>query len=422
MSLDFGVIADDLTGGLIVAGMLEREGVACPLVTEADQAALVGDCSALVIARRFRLSPPAAAVADVEVTTRALNGLGAKQVYYKYCATFDSTDDGNIGPCADAIMRLRGVDRLGFCPAFPAVDVTVYQGHMFYKGALLSESAKRFDPVTPMPDSNLVRVLQRQTRHKIDLVPRRIVHRGVAAVSSFVEDRVAAGIRYFIFDAIDDEDVRICAGATADWPAMTGGDTLAQLAPAVHGMKKRTIAQKLPKTGGHEAILAGSCGAATLEQLSRFAAHHPVRTIDLVDAAPDPERAIADAVDWADDRKDKGPFAIATSAPPDLVERAHAALGREAAGHLGERLFSGLAKRLYDLGVRNFIVAGGETSGIVVEALDIKRVDVAPMGDFGGGLCHAAAPDPMSLLLKAGKMGGPDVFLCAFEEMRNFDG
>lgn len=422
MPIEFGVIADDLTGGLIVAGLLERERISCPLITAPDQARLVADENALVIARRFRLSPPDEAIADVEEATRALNALGARQVYYKYCATFDSTDDGNIGPCADAIMDLRGADRLGFCPAFPAVDVTVYQGHMFYKGTLLSESAKRFDPVTPMPDSNLVRVLQRQTRHPVALVPHRILRRGAAAVSSFIDDAVNAGRRYFVFDAIDDEDVRVCAKATANWPAMTGGDTLAQLASTRDGMQRRDTERKLPNTPGYEAVLAGSCGPATLEQLERFNARFPVRRIDLVDASTDPDKAIAEAIDWARPHIAQGPIAIATSALPDVVERVQKTLGDKRAGQLGEELFAGLARQLRALGVRKFIIAGGETSGIVVEALGIERVDVAPIGDFGGGLCHATAPEPLSLLLKAGKMGGPDVFPRAFEEMRNFDG
>lgn len=422
MALDFGVIADDLTGGLIVAGMLEREGVACPLVTSADLTRDAQESGAIVIARRFRLSPPDKAVAEVEAATRAFTALGARQVYYKYCATFDSTDDGNIGPCADALMRLRGADRLGFCPAFPAVDVTVYQGHMFYKGDLLSDSVKRFDPVTPMSDSNLVRVLQRQTRHRVGLVPRRVLNEGAAAVSDYVDDAVSQGTHCFIFDAVDDGDVRVCAEATAGWTAMTGGDTLAQLAPSVRAMPRRSTQRKLPNTAGYEAVLAGSCGPATLGQLDRFGTHHPVFEIDVVEAAADPDRAIDAAIDWARPRISQGPVAIATSASSDEVQRVHKALGREAAGRLGEMFFAALARRLFELGVRRFIVAGGETSGIVVEALGIRQVDVAPIGDFGGGLCHASRPEPMSLLLKAGKMGGPDVFLRAFQEMRSFDG
>ena len=139
MTLDTGVIADDLTGGLLVAGFLEAEGIECPVVTGAgDVAAAAAGGPALVVARRIRFASPTQAVAEFETAAEALVAAGARQVYYKYCATFDSTDDGNIGPCADALMRLGGVDRLGFCPAFPGVGITVYQGHMFLRDQLLN--------------------------------------------------------------------------------------------------------------------------------------------------------------------------------------------------------------------------------------------------------------------------------------------
>ena len=149
MAIDTGVVADDLTGGVLVAGFLEAEGIHCPVLLSSEAVATVDDSPALLVARRLRLAPAATAVADFEAAAAALAAKGARQIYYKYCATFDSTDDGNIGPCADALMRLRGIDRLGFCPAFPGVGITVYQGHMFLRGELLSESPKRFDPVAP---------------------------------------------------------------------------------------------------------------------------------------------------------------------------------------------------------------------------------------------------------------------------------
>ena len=416
MAIDTGVVADDLTGGVLVAGFLEAEGIHCPVLLSSEAVATVDDSPALLVARRLRLAPAATAVADFEAAAAALAAKGARQIYYKYCATFDSTDDGNIGPCADALMRLRGIDRLGFCPAFPGVGITVYQGHMFLRGELLSESPKRFDPVTPMPDSNLVRVLGRQTMRRVGLVPHRILRAGEAAAQAHIDAAVADGTPYLVFDAIDDADVAMCARLTAGWPAMTGGDTLSHMGPVLR-ITERAPARVLPNVTGLAAVISGSCGPATFEQLDRFAMHYPVRRIDLVEAADDPSAAVAEALDWAALRLSDGPIAVAISDHPEGVARTQAVLGREGAARLGEAICAELARGLFSLGVRRFVVAGGETSGAVAEALGIFRLDVAAPGSIGGGLCYAETPAPMSLLFKAGKMGAPDLFLRAFEAM-----
>jgi len=422
MALDTGVIADDLTGGLLVAGFLEAEGIECPVVTGAgDVAAAAAGGPALVVARRIRFASPTQAVAEFETAAGALVAAGARQVYYKYCATFDSTDDGNIGPCADALMRLGGVDRLGFCPAFPGVGITVYQGHMFLRDQLLNESPKRFDPLAPMPDPNLVRVLGRQTGRRVGLVARDILHQGDAVARAHIDALVADGIPYLIFDAIDDADVAACARLTADWPAMTGGDTLSHMAPARRIAERGPPRGCLPVVAGLAAVISGSCGAATLTQLERFEAYRPVRRIALIEAAADPAAAVAEALTWAESRLADGPVALAVSDHPAGVAQAQAALGRDGAGRLGEELCADLAVGLYGLGVRRFAVAGGETSGAVAAALGIGRLDVAVHGPLGGGLCHADAPAPMSLLFKAGKMGPPDIFLKTFATMEAAD-
>lgn len=416
MPIDTGVIADDLTGGLLVASFLEAEGIPCPLFTTPEAVPEALDTPACVIARRIRLAPADRAVADFEAAAAALLRHGARQVYYKYCATFDSTPEGNIGPCADALMRITGGDRLGFCPAFPAVGITVYQGHMFLRGELLSESPKRHDPLTPMPDPNLVRFLGRQTGQRVGLVPHDVLAAGTAAAEAHIARLVADGMPYMIFDAIDDDDVAVCAEVTAGWPAMTGGDTLSYMAPRLR-VTGRSRAAPLPGVSGPGAVIAGSCGAATLEQLDRFTRQRPVRRVDLVQAAADPAAAVAEALDWAAQRMHDGPVALAVSDRPDGVARAQAALGRAAAARLGETICAKLATGLFDLGVRRFVVAGGETSGAVARALGIERLDAAPPGPLGGGLCHAARPAPMGLFFKAGKMGPPDLFLEALEMM-----
>jgi uncharacterized protein YgbK (DUF1537 family) len=219
-----------------------------------------------------------------------------------------------------------------------------------------------------------------------------------------------------IFDAIDDVDVAVCAELTAAWPAMTGGDTLSYMAPRLR-VTKRTRPFPLPRVCGPGAVIAGSCGAATLNQLDRFARHRPVRNIDLIEAAGDPDAAVADALDWAVGEVRHGPVALAVSDRPEGVARTQAKLGRAPAARLGEKICASLAAGLFQIGVRRFAVAGGETSGAVASALGIERLEAAAPGRLGGGLCHAAAPAPMGLFFKAGKMGPPNVFLEALEMM-----
>ncbi|GMG85078.1 four-carbon acid sugar kinase family protein [Paralimibaculum aggregatum] len=420
-AFDTGVIADDLTGGLLVAGFLEAAGIRCPLFTAPEPLFAPPGTPACVIARRIRLAPAEQAVTAFEVAARTLLSHRPRQLYYKYCATFDSTDAGNIGPCAEALLRMTGADRLGFCPAFPAVGITLYQGYMFLRGELLSESPKRHDPVTPMPDPHIPRVLGRQTGHCVGLVPHAVLAEGAAAVRAHVDRLAARGRRFLVFDALDDRDVAVCAEVTAGWPAMTGGDTLAHLAPAARGLGGGQP-YRAPPVAGPGAVIAGSCGPATLQQLARFAAHRPLRRLDLVAAAANPGAAVGAALDWAGRHIGAGPVALAISDAPEGVAATQAVLGRDEAARLGERLCAELAAGLFRLGLRRFVVAGGETSGAVAEALGIERLDAPPPGRLGGGLCHAAAPEPMGLFFKAGKMGPPDLFLEALATMETPDG
>ena len=225
--IELGVIADDLTGGMMVASLLEREGVRCPLVTSTEVLKnLQFDAEAVVIGRKIRLIPPTAAVSDAKNSASGLVAAGAKRIYYKYCATFDSTDEGNIGPIAEALMTTLNTDRTIFCPAFPEYSVTIFQGRMFLGNIMLGESSKRFDPVTPMTNSNLVEVLAAQSKGKAGVIPHSTLIAGKEAAQAYVDDQVADGTGLFITDAADNDDVASIAKLTLDWPLATGADAL----------------------------------------------------------------------------------------------------------------------------------------------------------------------------------------------------
>lgn len=409
-ALTTGIIADDLTGGVLVAASLIDQGIPCPVVTEP---AGVGDhcnAAACVVAGQFRLQPAQEAVRWFDEAQKALSEKGARHIIYKYCATFDSTDNGNIGPCADALMRHTAADRLGFCPAFPPRGVTIYQGHIFLGSELLCNSSKRFDPVTPMPDPDLVAVLQRQTEQKVALVSHHILTQGVEKTRCFIDQAHKQGATCFFFDAIDENDVATCADVTRGWPAMTGGDTLLATLPALQTGERRAVADLPSLPPGNTAIIAGSCAGATLRQLERFEEKHPVMRLKLNDAADDFSAVLESAVTWAREELSQGPIAVSIADQPESVERIQSRFGVDNARMLGERLCSELAAQLLKLDVNRFIVAGGETSGAVAKTLGLLAMSVYPHPDVPGGLCVSEPDQRLCCYFKAGKMGDETIF------------
>ncbi|MDE0660467.1 MAG: four-carbon acid sugar kinase family protein [Gammaproteobacteria bacterium] len=418
MALELGVIADDLTGGMMVASLLEREGVRCPLVTSAEALAdLDGDCGAVVVGKKLRLIPAADARTEVSAIGSALKAVDAKRIYYKYCATFDCTDEGNIGPAAEALLAVTGGDRVIFAPAFPEYSVTVFQGRLFVGDRLLSESFKQYDPVTPMTNANLMQVLKPQMTEPVGLISHRVLHRGLKAAREYVDAQVASGVRAFVIDSVDDDDVTRVAELVDDWNVTTGGDALPgflarQWLPADHPPGDRTV---LPAAPGHEAVIAGSCAPPTLRQLDHFETRYPVFRIDLAGS----DDGLLDQIrGWAAEHVPQGPVAVCTSADVAGVERAQEALGKDGAAARADSLLGEAAKILYELGVRKLVVAGGETSGQVFGALGIRQVEVGSFDDLSGGYCFSHAPGPLAMVVKAGGLGNATFFEYAFERMR----
>ena len=223
--IELGILADDLTGGMMVASLLEREGVECPLVSSVEALTdIPSTATAVVVARKIRLVDPVIAVDEAKQTVKALQKLGCKRFYYKYCATFDSTEKGNIGPIAEAMLDALGASQTLFCPAFPVHTVTVFQGMMFIGSTPLGQSFKKFDPVTPMLNSNLVDVLQSQSDSPVGLLSHGLLQRGREAFETYIAQSGAA--KLYIADAADDNDLERIAEYTKDWSLTTGADAL----------------------------------------------------------------------------------------------------------------------------------------------------------------------------------------------------
>jgi uncharacterized protein YgbK (DUF1537 family) len=411
-----GIVADDFTGALMVAGYLERAGVQCPVIFDPE---VDIPSSAIVIAgTRTRTIPVADALSELGRFADAFTRAGCKRLAYKACATFDSTEDGNIGPAADYLAERADVRPVLMSAGFPRFGTTVHQGYMFYRGRLVSESIKRFDPLTPMSDPDLVRFLGRQTPHRIALLNHAALGKGPDAAIDAVETFAAEGAGHILFDTTDDGDVEVAAEVAAAMTRVVVASDPLIIAYAIRlGRVQPSDPAPWPQhVDGPAAVLAGSVGPVILAQLATFSANHPVLKLDLLDPSGE-EGLVTKALDWAAGRIGTQPFAISTAAGPDEVAAAQLAFGPVGAARSAERILGAVAKGLRDRGVRRFVVAGGETSGAVVNALDIKSVRALPEGELGTGFCVSPGPTPLSLYLKSGKLGADDILLRAVEVM-----
>jgi 3-dehydrotetronate 4-kinase len=411
MSLEFAAIADDLTGAVELASILVRNGAPARLLTRRARPEDAAGVPALVIGLRIRTVPAKRAVAETGRALDLIRPLKPRRLFYKYCATFDSTPRGNIGPVADRLMAETGAGFTGFCPAFPEVDRTVYRGHLFVGDMLVSRSPKRFDPLTPMREPDLVTVLGRQTAVPVGLVRSLDLAAGSEGVATRVVALRAQGIGYAIFDTVAEADLEVLARATADWPLMTGGSSIAAHYPALWGLSAPPA--PLPKPAGPGAVLAGSCAERTEAQLEAFGRRHPVLRLDPEQLMQD-DTAVAEALDWAVARLAGGPVAIATTNPPAEVARLQARFGRHRLARRIERALGRIAGGLHAAGVRHFVIAGGETSGAVLDALRVSALDVGPYEAPGIARAASRGGDPVLFHLKSGKLGPVDMFAAAF--------
>jgi uncharacterized protein YgbK (DUF1537 family) len=415
----FGAIADDLTGGIELASMLIARGIATTLSIGPGEPARYA--TAHVFALKSRVAPVHEAVRSTLEALDRLLAQGVRQVFLKYCATFDSTAAGNIGPCAEAILGRLNAPRALFVPALIETRRTVYQGHMFGGAQLLAESPKRFDPLTPMTDSNLVRVLQAQSKTAVGLIDYSVVDQGASAVRAYVE--AAAETSLFICDTLYERHLATLATAAVDEPLLTGNSSVAAHLPPVwfeRGLVAPPVPVCLDGVDGPGAVLVGSLAEQTAAQLDRFAKSRKVFPID-VEAAYAGHDIVAEARRFAETAVAEGrDFAISTAVPQARVDALQARHGRLEVAEKVEGILSDIARAIvFDLGVRRLVVAGGETSGSVVRALGITDLNVGPYRAPGFSRSVAVQPFPLGLMLKSGKLGGLDIFATALEDMRH---
>jgi uncharacterized protein YgbK (DUF1537 family) len=417
MGLLLGAIADDFTGATDLCNTLVRRGMRTVQLIDTPASAVAPEADAIVVALKSRTIPAAEAVAKSLAALEWLRRAGARQFFFKYCSTFDSTDAGNIGPVAEALLDALGADFTLFCPAFPEAGRTIYKGYLFVGDVLLSESGMRDHPLTPMRDPSLVRVLQRQCRGRVGLVQEATVAQGAAAIDEAFAELRHQGFRHAIVDAVADRDLEAIGEAAADFELITGGSGIALGLPENFRrgglLGEGKAADALPPVAGAAAVLSGSCSTATRAQVAHMSERAPVLTLDPI-AVAEGRQTAEQALDWAGARLGREPILISATASPEAVAAVQKRLGREHAGALVEETLAAIARGLAQRGVRRFVVAGGETAGAVVQALGVTGLRIGRQIDPGVPWTVSLGEPPLALALKSGNFGAPDFFLRAF--------
>ena len=413
--LALGCIADDYTGASDLAGVLSNAGLRTVQTIGPSAGLNLGDFDAVVVALKSRSVAAERAIHLSVAAFQWLKERGAGHVLFKICSTFDSTDKGNIGPVIEALRAQASSGAVPVNPSFVETGRTVYQGHLFVNGALLSESPLKDHPLNPMHDANLVRVLGRQSAMPVSLLPLATVEKGASAIAEALDQATAAGSGAAIVDAVAPRHLEALGEATLGRPLSCGasglGYGLARAIVARDGRNDGADDDVKPSAGSKAAILAGSCSAATLRQIDAASSRMPCRRLDveqLLGGSNEVDRAIS----WARERLGEGPVLIASSAAPNELKQIQARHGDLEVGHTVEDALAAIAAALVEAGVRRLIVAGGETSGAVIDRLGLEAMRVGEEIAPGVPALYAlgARHEGLALALKSGNFGGNDFF------------
>ncbi|MGE6740407.1 3-oxo-tetronate kinase [Allorhizobium pseudoryzae] len=421
MGIALGAIADDFTGATDLAGLLARSGypvsLRIGLPREGEDAGEISPFE--IIALKCRTTAVESAVSETRQALAWLRAHGADRIYWKYCSTFDSTQKGNIGPVAEALMADLGATQTIYCPAFPENGRAIFMGHLFVGEQPLDESPMKDHPLTPMRDSSLVRLLAPQVKGKVGLANRLVVARGFAALKARLAALQAEGTSHVIVDAVADEDLAVIAEAVLDLPLITGGSALAMPLPRLLAAAGRLTAENgefsAPRVAGGQIVLSGSCSAMTRKQVASYSESAASFRLDPLRLSSE---GIAEASAWLKTQAPDAPKLIYATAEPEDVRRAQEVLGVQQAGEVVEQALAALAREAFDLGIRRFVVAGGETAGAVTSALGVHRLSVGR--EIAPGVPWTFAQidgEAVAMALKSGNFGAETFFGDAFRHL-----
>lgn len=407
-----GVIADDFTGATDIAGFLVENGMRTIQLNGIPTGDFDAAADAVVISLKSRSCPVDEAITDSVTALKWLQSQGCQQFYFKYCSTFDSTAEGNIGPVTDALLAELGESFTMVCPALPVNGRTVYNGHLFVFGELLSDSGMRNHPVTPMTDSSVVRMMDAQSEGVSGLVNFQTIEQGSDSVTARFEELKSQGNRYAVVDAFNSEHLVTLGQAAKSLKLITGGSGLA--AGIAKNWTEHLVDQSDAKLAGSPVkaptvVFSGSCSVMTNQQVAAYKQLAPHFAIDVKACLSNGQYA-NEVFDWVmtNSQGDFAPLVYATADATEL-KAIQEEYGAQASSHAVEQFFSQLAIKLQQHGVKNFIVAGGETSGVVTQSLAVKGFHIGPQIAPGVPWVKSVEGE-LSLALKSGNFGDESFF------------
>ena len=413
-----GCIADDFTGATDLAALLARSGakVSLHIGVPEDAANSPASSDIDIVALKCRTSPVESAINECLEALEWLKQRGCERFFWKYCSTFDSTDKGNIGPVAEALMQATGSKQTIYCPAFPENGRSIFMGNLFVGQQPLAESPMKDHPLTPMRDSNLLRLLQPQVKQAVGLIDRLTVAKGADAIRQALAALETDAIAHVVTDAVADSDLYAIAQACADFPLLTGGSAIAMPLPASYVeaglLKIESTTPQMRVIDGASIVLSGSCSAMTNKQVNQFCQQQPHFRLDALQID---RNGLNEAKDWLSKQPATATPIIYATADADSVRDTQAAIGREKSGQLIEEALATLAVQARDAGRHKIVVAGGETSGAVTQALGVNRLDIGKEIAPGVPWTFAeSAQTPIALALKSGNFGSESFFSEAF--------
>ena len=422
MSILLGCIADDFTGATDIASFLVASGMRTLQLTETpSKHKNLDDIDAVVIALKSRTQEKSEAIKDSIIALNWLLKHDCEQFYFKYCSTFDSTSLGNIGPVTDALLDCLDEKFTIFCPSLPVNGRTVYKGHLFVNGSLLNESGMENHPLTPMKDSNIVRVLKSQTKKSVALVEINEILKGVEELRDILK-KIEKNAEYAVIDTITNENLFTIGQACADLKLLTGGSGLAMSLADNFEAKglftKNKDSAAIEYVDGHTVVLSGSCSPTTQEQVAVFQKKYLSLKLDPI-ALFNGDQTIDEILTWYERKCHESPLLIYATDTPELIKQSQNELGIEKSGEIIELTIAVIVTRLRKIGVKKFVVAGGETSGAVVKALSLKSLKVGPTIAPGVPIMQSLEDDPCLVALKSGNFGDKDFFEKSIYLMNN---
>jgi len=413
-----GVIADDFTGATDIASFLAQNGLPVIQFSGVPQQDTDATAQALVISLKSRSCPPEQAIAQSLAALAWLQQQGCDRFYFKYCSTFDSTAQGNIGPVTDALLTALGETQTAISPALPVNGRTVYQGHLFVGDQLLNKSGMRHHPVTPMEDSSLVRLMMRQARGRAAVIPVARIEQGAAAVQAELATLKAQGVSYVVLDAISEQHLLTQGAALRDMRLVTGGSGLAiGIARAWASAQAAGEAEAAGRPqGGRAVVIAGSCSQMTNQQVAAYRQQAPAMAISVERCITEAAAYARELCDWISAHADRplAPMLYAT-ADAQQLQAVQLQYGAARSSEAVEQLFAAVTRELKARGWQRFIVAGGETSGVVAQSLGVTAFHIGPAISPGVPWVRDTQ-QPLSLALKSGNFGDEQFFARAQTE------